>query len=361
MSCDLSNKFIIVLVFFNKMEGNYMQKKLHIENQNVDVDQLIYKIGSYHYNWHNNLELFWLISGRIEMTVDGCSQVMEKGDIILINSNSGHVTFALKPNSIAMRMYISPDFFIKNSYNLDQGYFELNTLWEKNNPVFQHLRKALANLYLCTENGTKNLVKINKYLFSIADLLSEFYQKGNKKMNLQAVTQGETAMDTVVEYIKNHYAEEITLDLLAKKCNYSSSYLSKLFKSELGINFYEYLTRHRLIYAIKDLANPELKISEITFRNGFSDVKSFNNMFKKHFQQTPSAYRNQLNNDLKIVDRQFKKDLTTEEKEDITLYLKKLVSNGSVQLENPCSGCLAKEYEEKYFGLVKNIKQVMTN
>ncbi|MDN6251007.1 MAG: hypothetical protein L0J30_08565, partial [Tetragenococcus koreensis] len=81
----------------------------------------------------------------------------------------------------------------------------------------------------------------------------------------------------------------------------------------------------------------------------------------KHFQQNTSSYRNKLNNYLKIVYMQLKKDLTTEEKEDITLYLKKLVSNGSVQLENPCSGCLAKEYEEKYFGLVKNIKQVMTN
>jgi len=139
-----------------------MKRKLHIEKQNIDIDQLIYKIGSYHFNWHNNLELFWLISGKIEMNVNGSSQVMEKNDMILINANNGHATFALKHNSVAMRIYISPDFFMKNGYDLNQGYFELNSIQGRYNFNFQSLRESMANLYLYAEDSKENLIKINK-------------------------------------------------------------------------------------------------------------------------------------------------------------------------------------------------------
>ncbi|MCF1600837.1 AraC family transcriptional regulator [Tetragenococcus halophilus] len=339
-----------------------MKRKLHIEKQNIDIDQLIYKIGSYHFNWHNNLELFWLISGKIEMNVNGNSQVMEKNDMILINANNGHATFALKPNSVAMRIYISPEFFMKNGYDLNQGYFELNSIQERYNFNFQSLREAMASLYLYAEDSKENLIKINKYLFSIFDLITQFYHK-NKKKKLEMVAKGKPVLDNVVGYIESHYTEDINLNLLARKFNYSSSYLSKLFKTELGLNFYEYLTRYRLIYAIKDLTNSELKVSDIAFRNGFSDVKSFNSMFKKHFQQTPSAYRKQVNRDLKIVDEKFKDNLSFEDEKNIKSLLRNLALHDKKrsELENPCSTCMAKGYEQKYNGLVKNIKEILPN
>jgi len=55
-----------------------------------------------------------------------------------------------------------------------------------------------------------------------------------------------SSIERIIEYIKNHYMEEITLDDLAKMVYLSPTYLSYLFKKQLGVTFKEYLINIRL-------------------------------------------------------------------------------------------------------------------
>lgn len=81
------------------------------DKNNIKLKQYIYKIGSYHYNWHKELELMILLSGEIEVCSDGVRRVLKPGDVILINSNKGHATLAHEPDSIAMVLHLDPEFF----------------------------------------------------------------------------------------------------------------------------------------------------------------------------------------------------------------------------------------------------------
>lgn len=88
-------------------------------------------------------------------------------------------------------------------------------------------------------------------------------------------------MKEIIEFIDENYKQRITLDDLSKVSGYHKSYISQIVKEQLGINYYDYLTRVRLREATYALANLDDKIADIALTHGFSEVKAFNTTFKK--------------------------------------------------------------------------------
>jgi len=93
----------------------------------------------------------------------------------------------------------------------------------------------------------------------------------------------------------------------------------------IGINFYDYLTRIRLREATYELGRTNKTISEIALSNGFSDIKAFNKAFKSNFGKTPTEYRNQLNEDITKNDIYFKKEFLPSNDEDVNKKLMQYV------------------------------------
>ena len=101
-------------------------------------------------------------------------------------------------------------------------------------------------------------------------------------------------IESAVNYINTHYAEKITLEDLAELCELSVSYFCKLFKSEIGESFADYLTWVRIEKSIELLRDPKMKIYEISEEVGYSDVQYFNKVFRDTTGVSPSFYRNHL-------------------------------------------------------------------
>ena len=68
-------------------------------------------------------------------------------------------------------------------------------------------------------------------------------------------------------------------------------YFSKLFKSETGQGFMEYLQHARIEKAKKMLKETRIRISDIAQAVGYRDLKFFNKIFRKETSVTPSEYR----------------------------------------------------------------------
>ncbi len=99
------------------------------------------------------------------------------------------------------------------------------------------------------------------------------------------------AVDQVVRYLEEHYAEPITLSLMAEKVYLNASYLSSLFKNRLGHSFVEVLTDIRIREAIKRLIHSDEKIATIAYDTGFVNIRHFNRVFKTETGTTPKQYR----------------------------------------------------------------------
>ncbi|MDI4647342.1 helix-turn-helix domain-containing protein [Cohnella hashimotonis] len=95
----------------------------------------------------------------------------------------------------------------------------------------------------------------------------------------------------IAEYINEHLAEEIYLDVLADRFKMSSGYLSSYFKNKTGMNIVDYINETRIKKAALLLDDEGLKIREAAEQVGYKNITSFNRMFKKYMGLTPSEFR----------------------------------------------------------------------
>jgi len=92
-------------------------------------------------------------------------------------------------------------------------------------------------------------------------------------------------------FIHEHSDEELSLTKVAKSVHISPNYLSEKFKEVTGVNFVDYIARHRIEKARKLLQDLNLRISEIAFAVGFQSLSQFNRVFRKLAGKSPTAYR----------------------------------------------------------------------
>lgn len=112
-------------------------------------------------------------------------------------------------------------------------------------------------------------------------------QSDSRKVSNQIV-------ERAMEYIREHYNEEITLKKLSRQVYVNPMYLSRLFKEKAGISYIDYLTEVRMTNAKQLLQNLSLRIYDISEMVGYESRKHFGKIFKEHTGQSPKEYRNAL-------------------------------------------------------------------
>lgn len=96
-------------------------------------------------------------------------------------------------------------------------------------------------------------------------------------------------------YMQEHLSDPgLSLTSVSEHIGLSSIYFCNLFHREEGISFNEYLNRERIEKARQLLADPSLKIYEVSYAVGYGNPKYFNFIFKKLVKLTPSEYRKTL-------------------------------------------------------------------
>ncbi len=93
------------------------------------------------------------------------------------------------------------------------------------------------------------------------------------------------------QYIQNHYAEPITLELVSEVVGLSPTYFSAVFKKETEEGFAKYLIRIRIEHAKSLLRDTNESVASICELVGYHDLKHFTHTFTKETGLKPSAYR----------------------------------------------------------------------
>ncbi|MBX4270733.1 response regulator transcription factor [Clostridium estertheticum] len=101
-------------------------------------------------------------------------------------------------------------------------------------------------------------------------------------------------INKIIEYISNHYYEQLSLKQVADKFHFNYYYLSSYFSSHNAEGFSEYLNKIRLEKAVELLGNEKIPVSEVSFMVGYSDHSYFCKVFKKFKKLTPSKFRRNI-------------------------------------------------------------------
>lgn len=142
--------------------------------------------------------------------------------------------------------------------------------------IKKYLNYRIMIYYAEAENGLRGIAPVYKQLR--ADM-----QRDDKYL---------PAVKKAKSYIKTCYNKsDLSLHSIADELDMSASYLSKLFKQEMGQMFSEYLIETRIKISIELLLNGNLRIYEIADKVGYSSQHYFCAAFKKVMGCSPSEYR----------------------------------------------------------------------
>lgn len=277
-----------------------MQKyfyQLRRPGRSLNMSQYIYWIGPYRYNWHQELEIMLILKGSVELNCAGVNYNLEEDDLMLIDSNVGHASLARTEGSIAMVIHLDPEYL--QEYYAPAKAFHFSGCTDqntRNSPQAREIRRLMAALI--TRMDTSDPLEKLRFEQGLNRLLILLFQLFPPRRMAQSeagkTEKQKDMMERIVSYVEENYRERITLKDLGALCGYNATYLSTFFKNHTGINFYDYLMRIRLREATLELCSTNKTILEVAGSNGFADVKSFNQNFRKTFGKSPGEYRRQI-------------------------------------------------------------------
>ena len=96
---------------------------------------------------------------------------------------------------------------------------------------------------------------------------------------------------SIINYVNQHFREDIGLEAISRSCSMNSSYVSSVFKKETGINLVQYINRMRIYYAGKRMimsGAPPMRVCEDA---GFHNYNNFFNLFKQITGMSPTQFK----------------------------------------------------------------------
>lgn len=148
--------------------------------------------------------------------------------------------------------------------------------------VFEYLLKPVKpNVFKQT---------FNKMLDSAAQNDVVIREKPDEK-NIETKEPRQSFIEESVKYIKEHFREKMTLEMVASKAFLNPKYFSHVFKKEIGVSFSEYVINLRIQHACRLLETTNYPAYRISIECGFSDPSYFNRVFCSQMNMTPQTYR----------------------------------------------------------------------
>ena len=264
------------------------------EGKDLLLEQYLVRGGSYQLCWHRAVEILLVLRGEVEAYVDGELKQLKQDDMTLINSNCVHSLFVKDPSTLFLVTEIHPGYLRKIPELRNQALYINFTTDEKSraNPFVAMVRYYCAETFSHSLREGKLEARLAEQYLGV--LLYELIAKfgiGNTGARTSHERQHEV-LQGAMDYIEQNYDMPITLEQVAEKAQYNRTYISTLFKSNLGMSFRDYLVRVRLRHAVELLAETDLPILQIALDCGFSNANSLTTSTKKYCGKNPQEYRN---------------------------------------------------------------------
>lgn len=145
-------------------------------------------------------------------------------------------------------------------------------------------QEGMVDVVILQISRLSHLQSINSFFL---DKLSQIAQKLNSNQQGNVIRK-------MKEYIEANYNSDLTLKNLSKIFHYNVAYFGKLFKSNTGMSYNDYVTSVRMEKA-KELLNQGEKVYKVANQVGYQDLDYFNMKFKKYFNALPSDFHKDNN------------------------------------------------------------------
>jgi AraC-like DNA-binding protein len=126
---------------------------------------------------------------------------------------------------------------------------------------------------------------------------------GNLASSSRATRRNLDRVETIRCFLLDHWAERITLKVLAAKVDCSRWHLATLFRAHVGLAIYRYLKRLRLRHALARLQDGYADLTRLALECGFNSHSHLSMAFRQEFGTTPSSIRHEYSTGIESVGR----------------------------------------------------------
>jgi len=126
--------------------------------------------------------------------------------------------------------------------------------------------------------------ELDSYFLRLARVMLEYREQERENRSFDLIHR-------LHSYIEEHLHEELSLNRLGEVVYLNASYLSRVYKQLTGTGLTDYITDYRIARAKQLLADPGLKIQEVSSQVGFESPSYFGQVFKRKTAMTPQEYR----------------------------------------------------------------------
>lgn len=243
-------------------------------------------------HWHNSLEILIPIYGKLELWINGISEIISAGNAYIINSKDVHAISAVKNEKVYKGYALQIDYeYLKICCSkIDTKRFEQPD--EKINKKIMRILIEIIRFY--DNTGEYNDLRIRSYCQMLVYILLNNLAIDKKNCFKVRDSKCKDRIVKIIKYIENNYQDDLSLSIIAKQFDISEGYLAKIFKENLNLTVKEYLNQIRLQHAKEDLVDTDYPLIDIAYKNGFPNIKSFNKIFKGLNQISPKMYRDMM-------------------------------------------------------------------
>lgn len=243
-------------------------------------------------HWHKEIELIYIRSGSAQISITNHIFTAHEGDLIICDSGDIHY-------SDSFDMDNSLDFIIFDT-NIISPYYEYShfsfPLITKKQLEEYNLTSSLHNLIHTVRNELTNKEFyyeeiIESTIRGLWYRIKRILPKGN--LELQSNSNRNKLLNEfqqLLSYLDTNYEDNITLEYAANMMHFSDSHFSKVFKKLTGVNFVNYLNMIRIEHATNQIKNSGDRLTDIAFRCGFNNIRTFNRVFKDLTGVTPTEF-----------------------------------------------------------------------
>ena len=227
---------------------------------------------------HDYHELLFYLGGGATIKTEKFTEKLSNNSLVFIPKRKFHV-FILENIQEFERLKISiPDQEYLSL--LPKDFFEnINILTNPSELILSLLKKSCDLLNKEEQNSTDGL-----FLYGgLLTILSEFSKSTN---DFCYTKKTKPIVANCIKYIENNLSNDLSVQTISKKLNFSASLLSHSFKNEMGISIHSYIVQKRLIYARKLLLE-NYTPTEVYEMCGYSNYSSFYKAYLKMFGTTP--------------------------------------------------------------------------
>ena len=240
--------------------------------------------GTGGWHWHSEMELVICLRGTMKMELEDRAFHLNAGDALILPGCCAHSSSRQSEDQWRVAIVFGYGLLRKQFASIvDMCLFIPN----RSNTAIEDLKE----IFLLGGVTEDNEWQVRGELFLLCQWLRGNSGNGDFSADRRSRAQRLENIYTVLEYVRKHYAQRITVEQMAEKAGYAKTYFCRQFKSITGIPFYRYLTCYRISVACMLMEDKQNSLASIAQSTGFSTLSLFSRAFKEITGMTPSQFQ----------------------------------------------------------------------